>query len=96
MGDYKIFCEKSKELTPELEVMARKQFAVSFNPYWENIEKLAEKQRLKGLSKYNRGLEDNPLVIEDRLTYLQEELIDGLMYIEHIKSYLKEGEHDPD
>lgn len=31
--------------------------------------------------------------IVERLEYLQEELIDGLMYIEHIKSYLvKEAE----
>lgn len=63
------------------------------NPYWERICKLADKQRSKGINTYGRGLEDNPMTIEERLTYLEEELIDGLMYIEHIKSYLvKEAE----
>jgi hypothetical protein len=63
------------------------------NPYWERICKLADKQRSKGINTYGQGLEDNPMTIEERLTYLEEELIDGLMYIEHIKSYLvKEAE----
>ena len=60
------------------------------NPYWENICKLSEKQRTKGMKTYGQGLEDNPLSIIERLTYLEEELIDGLMYIEHIKAYLEE------
>lgn len=58
------------------------------NPYWEKICTLAEKQRAKGLRTYGKGLEDNPLSIEERLTYLEEELIDALMYIEHIRAYL--------
>lgn len=33
-----------------------------------------------------KGLEDNPLSAEERLTYLEEELVDALMYIEHIKA----------
>lgn len=60
------------------------------NPYWDKICAMAERQRLKGLIKYSRGLEDNPMVMIDRLEYLQEELIDGLMYIEHIKAKLTE------
>lgn len=63
------------------------------NPYWERICKLSEKQREKGMKTYGQGLEDNPLSIMERLTYLEEELIDGLMYIEHIKAYL-EGNKD--
>ena len=58
------------------------------NPYWEKICTLAERQREKGLRTYGKGLEDNPLSIEERLTYLEEELIDALMYIEHIRAYL--------
>lgn len=64
------------------------------NPYWEKICELADKQRAKGIKTYGQGLEDNPMSIEDRLTYLQEELIDGLMYIEHIKAKLVELEGD--
>lgn len=63
------------------------------NPYWERICKLSKRQREKGMKTYGQGLEDNPLSIMERLTYLEEELIDGLMYIEHIKAYL-EGNKD--
>lgn len=58
------------------------------NPYWKRITALAERQREKGLSKYGKGLEMNPMGISERLTYLEEELIDALMYIEHIKAWL--------
>lgn len=59
------------------------------SPYWERICKMAEKQRAKGMKTYGKGLEDNPLTIIERLEYLEEELIDSLMYIEHIKEWLK-------
>jgi hypothetical protein len=62
------------------------------NPYWKSICKLADEQRAKGIENYGQGLEDNPMTMLDRLTYLQEELIDGLMYIEHIKARLVELE----
>lgn len=62
----------------------------SDNPYWKAIEALAEKQRAKGISKYGQGLEMNPMEIIERLTYLEEELVDGLFYIEHIKAWLQE------
>ncbi len=61
------------------------------NPYWQRICKLADKQRAKGMETYGQGLEMNPLTIMERLTYLEEELIDGLMYIEHIKAWLTEN-----
>ena len=60
------------------------------NPYWERICKLSEKQRAKGIKTYGQGLESNPMAIKERLEYLEEELIDGLMYIEHIKAWLME------
>lgn len=64
------------------------------NPYWENIEQIAAEQRQKGMKNYGQGLEDNKvLTIEDTIRYLQEELIDALMYCEHLKAKLKEGEH---
>ena len=62
------------------------------NPYWKAIEALAEKQRAKGIDKYGQGLEMNPMGIIERLTYLEEELVDALFYIEHIKDYLSKGE----
>lgn len=69
---------------------AQKEFKKRVNPYWERISEMAKKQRAKGIDTYGQGLEDNPMTIMERLEYLQEELIDGLMYIEHIKAWLME------
>lgn len=52
---------------------------------------MAEKQRAKGMETYGQGLEDNPMKIIERLEYLEEELIDGLYYIEHVKEWLCEN-----
>lgn len=57
------------------------------NPYWDNISAMAAKQRQKGIDTYGQGLESNLLPVFERLSYIQEELIDALMYIE----WLKEG-----
>ena len=57
------------------------------NPYWDRICKLSEKQRAKGMETYGRGLESNPAPILARINHIEEELIDGLMYLE----WLKEG-----
>lgn len=62
------------------------------NPYWERISAISERQRAKGIQTYGQGLESNPAAILTRLTYLEEELIDGLMYIEWIKDKIKERE----
>jgi len=61
------------------------------NSYWENICALYLKQRNKGIKKYGYGLEDNPVLDDvETITYLQEELIDALMYCEHLKAKLRE------
>ena len=59
------------------------------NPYWDNICSMAEKQRAKGMATYGKGLESNQAEILTRLEYLQEELIDALMYCEWIKESIK-------
>lgn len=64
------------------------------NPYWERICILSERQRAKGMKTYGKGLEDNPLSITERITYLEEELIDALMYMEHIKAYLEDSKDE--
>ena len=58
------------------------------NPYWQNIQAIADRQRKKGIATYGQGLEANPADIMIRMTYLEEELIDALMYIEWAKEYL--------
>lgn len=55
------------------------------NPYWDNICKIACRQREKGMKTYGLGLEENPAAMLKRIEYLQEELIDALMYCEWIK-----------
>lgn len=62
------------------------------NPYWERICKLSERQRAKGMSTYGKGLENNTAAMLERISHLEEELIDGLMYCEWIKDKLEEGE----
>ena len=64
--------------------------AYEVNPYWDNIQAIADTQRAKGINTYGQGLEANKeLDIEETLTYLQEELIDALMYVEHVKAQLR-------
>ena len=55
------------------------------NPYWKNICAIAERQRKKGIDTYGQGIEANPADIVTRIEYLQEELVDALMYCEWIK-----------
>lgn len=57
------------------------------NPYWDNITKISDKQREKGLRDYGQGIEDNTAAVLERISYIEEELIDALMYLE----WLKEG-----
>ena len=63
--------------------------------YWDNICKMQEGQTAKGLATYGQTLEENTeLSMTERLTYLEEELIDALMYIEHIKVLLGGNNND--
>lgn len=57
--------------------------------YWQNICDIQLRQTNKGIRHYGQRLEDNgDMTVLDRLTYLEEELIDALMYIEHLKRVL--------
>ena len=54
--------------------------------YWKNICEIQERQTQKGLSKYGQVLEENTsMTTAERIVYLQEELVDALMYLEHLK-----------
>lgn len=55
------------------------------NPYWNNICAIAERQRAKGIATYGTGIEENTADIITRIEYLEEELVDALMYCEWIK-----------
>lgn len=61
--------------------------------YWQNVTDIQERQTEKGIASYGQRLEDEKnLSVEEVLTYYEEELIDALMYIEHIKTKLRKGE----
>lgn len=59
--------------------------------YWSRISKINARQEEKGLGKYGQPLEENvTLNREQRIEHLEEELIDGLKYCEHLKAVLGE------
>lgn len=61
------------------------------NQYSKNIVRLLRKQNEKGLKKYGVTLEANKtLSTIQRIEHLQEELIDGLQYCEHLKASYKD------
>lgn len=62
--------------------------------YWERITDIYKRQRAKGQRTYSQDLEDNRAVMHTRLEYIEEELIDALMYIEWLKDGLKDGEKE--
>ena len=60
--------------------------------YFDNIVKIMERQKEKGLKKYGLLLEDNnTLSCFQRIEHLQEELIDGLQYCEHLKALCEDN-----
>ena len=63
------------------------------NPYWNNICSIAERQRAKGMETYGTGIEDNHADIITRIEYLEEEMVDALMYCEWIKDYIVRAEN---
>lgn len=61
------------------------------NSYWENVTKIYKKQTEKGIREYGQTLEQNTVLsATERIEMAQEELVDLLVYLEHIKAGLKE------
>lgn len=59
--------------------------------YWDNICEMQRKQTERGVKSYGMILEENTsLTIEERITMAQEEMIDMLVYMEHIKAGLNQ------
>lgn len=57
------------------------------NLYWQRISRMNAAQEEKGLAKYGQALEDNvTLSRTQRIEHAQEELIDALKYLEHLKA----------
>ena len=56
------------------------------DPFWFNVTGIANKQRNKGIKEYGKGIEKDTASEFVRLTRIEEELVDALYYIEHLKS----------
>ena len=58
--------------------------------YWDNITEIYRKQSEKGLKEYGMTLEENTdIPVSDRITMLEEELVDALVYLEHLRTNLE-------
>lgn len=59
---------------------------ITENAYRDAIVRLIDRQRAKGMEKYGQTLEENTtLTTEQRIEHAQEELVDALQYLEHLK-----------
>ena len=55
--------------------------------YWQNITDMNAKQEAKGVAKYGETLEENTTLSRtQRIEHAQEEAIDLLKYLEHLKT----------
>lgn len=60
--------------------------------YWRNICEINARQEKKGVEKYGETLEDNTtLTTVQRIEHAQEEAIDLLKYLEHLKQVAEDG-----
>ena len=60
--------------------------------YWNNICEINARQEKKGVEKYGQTLEDNTtLTTVQRIEHAQEEAIDLLKYLEHLKQVTEDG-----
>lgn len=71
---------------------AKADSSKSCGQYWDNICRLNAKQEIKGKQKYGVVLEDNTtLTTAQRIEHAQEEAIDLLKYLEHLKQVAEDG-----
>lgn len=60
--------------------------------YWNNITAINDRQESKGRAKYGENLEDNvTLTTTQRIEHAEEEAIDLLKYLEHLKQVSNDG-----
>ena len=58
--------------------------------YWDNITEIYRKQSEKGLKEYRMTLEEHTdIPVSDRIAVVEEELVDALVYLEHLRTNLE-------
>ena len=74
---------------PVEEVEKEELFLAERKTYWDRISDMNERQVRKGVSKYGDILENNTTMPTDqRIEHIEEEMIDALNYLEHLKVVL--------
>lgn len=56
--------------------------------YWQEVTVVANRQREKGIKTYGHGLEADTQDVFGRLDYIEEELVDALVYLRHLRRAL--------
>jgi len=60
--------------------------------YWKNISDIEARQTAKGVKEYGQTLEQNQEPsVEERISYIEEELVDALKYLEWLKDGMNEN-----
>ena len=102
-GDVKVTIDKSKYIyeSPDGEIVTRRPFngdisdrEVISDPkrtdrHVQQVKEKFEQRSQTGIKKYGTTLERDDLNIIDWLTHLEEELMDGLLYLQVLKDKLK-------
>lgn len=82
----------ASDILMELDESNHEAANLGWSAYWRNICEMNRRQEKKGMEKYGEPLEENTtLTTVQRIEHLQEELIDGLKYCEHLKTVLDDG-----
>ncbi len=77
------YYENQEECTERMNAYEK---IISIEGYRDAIVRLIDRQRAKGMEKYGQTLEENTtLTTEQRIEHAQEELVDALQYLEHLK-----------
>lgn len=87
-SDYCIVNRNLQDSTRQLKAIVQQDLDTR---YLDRILNRFHQQKWKGIHKYGQVLEQNHGGILYRLEHLAEELTDGLMYVEWIKDFMKEG-----
>jgi NTP pyrophosphatase (non-canonical NTP hydrolase) len=86
-------CNGTGEIPREIEDIEREeQFLLKRKSYWDSITAMNARQEAKGMSKYGQPLEENvDMPNVQRIEHAQEEAVDLLKYLEHLKQTVVDG-----
>lgn len=86
-------CKGTGEILRDIKDIEREElFLLKRKSYWDSITAMNDRQEAKGLLKYGQPLEENTdMPNVQRIEHAQEEAIDLLKYLEHLKDTVVDG-----